>query len=218
MSLIEKKEEITTALAKLASIAKEQAEDLLLIENISEATVKDICDSAQQLYENAVQLKSLLVLEEIKPEEISTTSPVIETENIADPEPTKDVIVEESENEPDEKIQEESLLGNVNIEALKEDMQAIMGHKLSLNDQLRSQQTSKDLQATIGLNEQFLFQNELFDGKREAYDDAISKLNSLSSLEEATSYLETAIKPNFNWEDKETTIETFMELVERRFE
>ncbi len=70
----------------------------------------------------------------------------------------------------------------------------------------------------IGINEKFLFINELFGGDLNAYNDAVSKLNSCQSIHEAFDLL-NKYTVDFNWDGQRSgeTIDRFANLVQRRY-
>ena len=73
----------------------------------------------------------------------------------------------------------------------------------------------EDLPKAIGLNQKFLFINELFDGDTDAYQQAIESLNSLSGMDEAQEAL-TQLQGSDDWGESEAAMQ-FRELVERRY-
>jgi len=75
----------------------------------------------------------------------------------------------------------------------------------------------KDLKQAIGINEKFLFINQLFDGNLQQYSEAIDKVNSLNNLESAREFITTELAVRLNWDDSNEHVQNFMELVERRF-
>ncbi len=81
----------------------------------------------------------------------------------------------------------------------------------SLNDQLR-----KDIH--IGLNDRLAFIKYLFDGSTADYNRVLSQLNTLRTKEEAQDFINTMIKPDYNWEGKEEYEERFMDIVRHKFE
>lgn len=98
----------------------------------------------------------------------------------------------------------------------------------SINDQLSSQkketvaeklQNSKidDLRKVIGLNQKFLFMNDLFEGEKAHYDYALNQINATSSLEEANNFLLNELAPKFNWDLNANTTLNFKELIKRKF-
>jgi hypothetical protein len=73
-----------------------------------------------------------------------------------------------------------------------------------------------DIKAAIGINEKFLFINELFDGSLKNYEDAISKINQCQSEGEAGQVLEE-LQTQFTWAKENITAKSFIELVNRKF-
>ncbi|WCO01778.1 hypothetical protein [Psychroserpens ponticola] len=84
--------------------------------------------------------------------------------------------------------------------------------KKSLNDQL------KHGALNIGLNDKLAFIKQLFDGKTEDYDRVISQLNTTQSFEDATSFINDIVKPDYNnWSGKEEIENRFMGIIESKF-
>ena len=81
-------------------------------------------------------------------------------------------------------------------------------------DKLR-QQPITDLKSAIGLNQKFLFMNDLFEGENEKFNDAINKINSFKTLQEALAYIDSEISSA--WDKENSSVINFMDLVERRF-
>ena len=81
----------------------------------------------------------------------------------------------------------------------------------SLNDRLAGKKL------TFGLNDRIGFVKTLFDGSTEDFNRVVSQLNTMDSLEEATSFLEQMIAPEYRWEEQEEAAARFMSLVEQRF-
>lgn len=74
----------------------------------------------------------------------------------------------------------------------------------------------ENLVAAIGINEKFLFTNELFDGNTEQFIKTINELNNLTSFEEANGYLSKLVEKN-SWEVEETPYLKLLTLVERKY-
>lgn len=74
----------------------------------------------------------------------------------------------------------------------------------------------KDIRSAVGINEKFLFINELFDGSLKNYEDAVSRLNQCASGAEAGQILDE-FQANYRWDRDDPTTLTFMDLVRRRF-
>ena len=73
----------------------------------------------------------------------------------------------------------------------------------------------KDLKAAIGINEKFVFINQLFDGNLQRYSEVIEKINSLTDLESAKKLITAELSTT--WNEHNEHVKDFMELVERRF-
>lgn len=73
-------------------------------------------------------------------------------------------------------------------------------------------QAVADIRKAISLGDRFLFQRELFAGKGEQMQQVLDDINSLSSLDEAISYI-----GQFDWNTDSTTYELFINVLKRRF-
>lgn len=73
-----------------------------------------------------------------------------------------------------------------------------------------------DLRSTIGINDKFLFINELFEGNMRIYDEAIQKLNTSMTIAQ-TDLLLLDLKIVYNWDSESPTVKKFVELVRRKF-
>lgn len=80
----------------------------------------------------------------------------------------------------------------------------------SLNDRL-----SGNIQ--IGLNDRIAFVKNLFNGNQEDYNRVISQLNTLKTGDEAKNFIDSMVKPDYNWSEKEELETRFMEIIERKF-
>ncbi|MDB4195782.1 hypothetical protein N9651_02250 [Flavobacteriales bacterium] len=58
---------------------------------------------------------------------------------------------------------------------------------------------------------------DLFSGEKSAYDEAIDKLNSCHTIQEAKSFLASEVENKYNWEHETPAVEQFNNLIERKF-
>lgn len=72
-----------------------------------------------------------------------------------------------------------------------------------------------DLKTAIGINEKFAFIS-LFGSNSNTWNEALQKLNSLSSFEEAEGLI-AEFSTQFNWKEDDETLQTLMELLQRRY-
>ncbi len=73
-----------------------------------------------------------------------------------------------------------------------------------------------NLVTSVGINEKFLFTNELFEGNTEQFIKTINELNNLASFEEANGYLSNLVAKK-NWETEEAPYLKLLALVERKY-
>lgn len=70
----------------------------------------------------------------------------------------------------------------------------------------------------IGLNDRIAFEKHLFDNSSEDFNRVLSQLNTVSAFDEAISFIDHLVKPEYNnWEGKEEYATRFLELIEKRF-
>ncbi len=71
------------------------------------------------------------------------------------------------------------------------------------------------LKSAIGINDKFLFINQLFKGDLQGYNKAIDKLNSCTTIEQATSALED-LKSTYGWDNGDEAYQKLEDLVIRK--
>lgn len=77
-------------------------------------------------------------------------------------------------------------------------------------------QPIKDLTKHIGLNQKFLFMNDLFEGENDKYKIAIDKINNFSIFDEANKYVKE-LELEYSWDMDSSSAKKFIELISRRF-
>ena len=87
----------------------------------------------------------------------------------------------------------------------------------SLSEQLKKQ-TITDLLAAIGLNERYLYANDLFGGDIEEFRKVIRILNDFDNESEATNYFDAELRRSYGWEEDNELAEALLLLVRRRFQ
>lgn len=99
--------------------------------------------------------------------------------------------------------------------------------KPSLNDHLKldkkelssslSNEPIKDLKKGIGLNDSYLFINELFRGDETMYTRSIKTINGFSNFAEAQFWIERELKLKLGWVNGDNVVKHFDQLIRRRF-
>lgn len=97
----------------------------------------------------------------------------------------------------------------------------------SLNDVLKEEKIElsqrltdapiKDLKKAIGVNDRFLFINELFRGDESMYERSIKTIQNFSILAEAEYWIRRELKIKIGWMDTHPVVKQFDQLVKRRF-
>ena len=86
----------------------------------------------------------------------------------------------------------------------------ILKGKPSLNDTLKSN-------IQVGLNDRIAFVKYLFDHSQADFNRVLSQLNSFKTEQEAMSFINKMVKPDYDWSGKEEYETRFLELVKRKF-
>jgi hypothetical protein len=97
----------------------------------------------------------------------------------------------------------------------------------SLNDKLRQGKTEllevlketpvKDLRKAIGINDRFVFINDLFRGDESMYERSIKTINSFNIYPEAEYWINRELKVKLGWDNSKESVQHFDQLVKRRF-
>ena len=98
----------------------------------------------------------------------------------------------------------------------------------SINDKLKSGNQAelgsvlkgspvKELRKAIGVNDRFVFINELFRGDEPMYERSIKTINNFRILPEAEYWMERELKIKLGWDDSRDIVQHFYQLVRRRF-
>src|SRR5690606_23266777 len=100
-------------------------------------------------------------------------------------------------------------------------------HHTSLNERLKQSKIDlgdtlteapiRDLKKAIGVNDRFLFINELFRGDEAVYERSIKTINNFSIFAEAEYWIQRELKVKNGWNDNDEMVKQFYQLVKRRF-
>jgi hypothetical protein len=98
---------------------------------------------------------------------------------------------------------------------------------LALNEQLKAekQELAKnfqdtpivDLKKAIGINDRYLFINELFRGDETMYERSLKTINSFAIFPEAHYWIQRELKVKLGWNERSEIVGHFDQLVKRRF-
>ena len=97
----------------------------------------------------------------------------------------------------------------------------------SLNDKLKEHKEEighkltghpiRDLKKAIGINDRFVFINELFRGDEAMYERSLKTINGFRIYAEAEYWIEREVKVKLGWLDNNDATKHFYQLIKRRF-
>lgn len=97
----------------------------------------------------------------------------------------------------------------------------------SLNDKLKEERVEvghrlndspvRDLKKAIGINDRFVFINDLFRGDEVMYERSVKTINGFRIYPEAQYWIERELKIKLGWDDSKEITRHFYQLVKRRF-
>ena len=88
--------------------------------------------------------------------------------------------------------------------------------KIELSEKL-TDMPIKDLRKAIGVNDRYLFLNELFRGDEAMYERSIKTIQNFSIFAEAEYWIRRELKVKIGWLDSDPVVKQFDQLVKRRF-
>jgi hypothetical protein len=204
-----------------------------------EATKVDLLNKVNEAY----KVKDNVVVEELITEENVSEEKVVfnliddsELEEEVIIKPKREIIVEEILEQPFDELEEIMASASDTATNFKNDVKDV-GERKSVTLEEELQDTiSVDVMADlfenaqpkslndklaaniqIGLNDRIVFVLNLFNGKQEDYNRVVSQLNTFKSEKEAKDFINTMVKPDYNWSDHEELEVRFFEIIERKF-
>ncbi len=97
----------------------------------------------------------------------------------------------------------------------------------SLNEKLKEERTEvsttlqgspiRDLKKGIGVNDRFLFVQDLFRGDENMFERSLKTINGFNIYPEAEYWIQRELKVKLSWPDNSETVKLFDQLVKRRF-
>jgi hypothetical protein len=137
------------------------------------------------------------------------------------------IVFEPEEDIPTLVHQQEYKAGPKKEDAAKEINELAANNHASVNEKLRQSKIDlgdtltetpvRDLRKAIGLNDRYLFINELFRGDEVAYERSIKTINSFSIFAEAEYWIQRELRVKNGWDMGNEMVAQFFQLVKRRF-
>jgi hypothetical protein len=82
---------------------------------------------------------------------------------------------------------------------------------------IQESEAISDIKTAIGINEKFLFMNELFDGSLEEYNASMDLINNCLNASDAEQKIFQELQPKYHWDMNSPNVKSLLTLVERRF-
>ncbi len=184
-----------------AALEEKTVEVLQLDETEVEAELEEIKRNAEAKNNMAVQNKPTLLFDPV--EDIPTLA---HQEGSAG----NDAKIKEVAPKPPAEIHE--LISREQSSSLNERLKQA---KIELGESLEA--PIKDLKKAIGVNDRYLFINELFRGDEVMYERSIKTINGFSIYPEAEYWIKRELKLKIGWDDKNEVVKQFDQLIRRRF-
>lgn len=191
-----------------------------------ELTVDDKISTLESVEEKVASESSEVIEEEIEELEvvepnIPSSSPVQES-NFAEPQPAA---VEETDDHTNAKIEEAEKSDNPVQQTAYELFSGNTDSHVAEKFQIKDEQSIADkiqkshisnIREAIGINEKFLFINELFNGDLGRYNKILDDINELPTEKGLETYL-FELKIEFQWADDNEAYIKFKDLLDRKF-
>ena len=215
-------EQITESVKKLAA------------GNLNTSEIEQLTQNTQALYERTIVIRHKAYELFGEPETTMSQPEEIVIEKKEEP------IFDFSQNEPEEKEEIEESMSFDFSEPIKKEIKPVIkpvenentqsinesiDRSSSLNDTFKSSGSLADrlnnskidsLKSAIGINKKFAFISDLFAGSNENYNEAVLRLDTCNSADDAKMILNELSIDN-SWDLEHPTAMSFIELVERRF-
>ncbi|WP_439132249.1 hypothetical protein [Polaribacter sp.] len=203
-----------------ASLTKEEVEENVVHNLMDESNDTDVNLEIQKTANEVIEQP----FDEL--EELMFSSDETITEQEAEESASK--ITESKDSETEIKTKEDAPITSdvVKVEerktmSLEEELQDIVSvdvmADLFENAQPKSLNDKLAANIQIGLNDRIAFVKHLFNNQQEDYNRVISQLNTFKSEKDATTFIKTLVKPDYDWSDKEALETRFLEIVARKF-
>ncbi|MBL4652261.1 MAG: hypothetical protein JKY53_05265 [Flavobacteriales bacterium] len=207
--MTEKERELTQDMLNLIDRIKSKTDYLNTDGRIPELELEVILSKIEQLHQKAIGLKYLHQFADGISASITEQKQEI-VQEITPPELHK---IDVEEDIVKEIVAENNTQTNeVPLETITQDINSLGGGNGEGIIEKLQQTPISDIKSAIGINDKFLFINELFNGDSKKFGATIDLLNQCSSMEEAQQNL-----GQFAWDGESETTQSFIKLVSRKY-
>jgi hypothetical protein len=194
-------------------VAEEKIVEVLQIDEAEvEAELEEIKKHVQETNAFSFQNRPAIVYDEI--EELPTFA---NRQAVFAPEETRKNIKELNEILPVDTIEDKKELNEILPTETATSLNEILAKPTQELSESLQEQPVKDLKKAIGVNDKFLYLNELFRGDEAMYERSIKTINAFNVYPEAELWIRRELKLKLGWDDNYQTVKQFDQLVRRRF-
>ena len=215
--MTEKERELTQDLLSLIDKIKNKTNSLSANDRIPDLQLEVILSEIEQLHQKVIGLKYLHqhadeVSSSLYHRQQGADQQILASEtqeSSEQPYPVqKDVVINLASELGETQIIQQK---EIKIENIANDLSSIGAAAEDIGERLQ-QQALADIKSAIGINDKFLYINELFNGSSDEFNALVNLLNQCDSMEEAQKSLE-----KYGWEKENETAQSFIKLVSRRY-
>jgi len=194
-------EEIIDEIEEEKSIAE-------VVETVLSETDVALSEEIELTVENLTE-EETIIIEEEQPIEISDNEDSLIKDDLKEPSPLQFTLEEEFKDAISADVATELFERATKENPVIEEKTEIK--QKSLNDTVFSNKLQ------VGLNDRIAFVKHLFDGSQEDFNRVLSQLNSFKTEDEAKTFVQDFVKPDYNWSANLEYEERLMNLIERKF-
>ena len=191
-------------------------------EQLSAIEIDLLSDYVKKLYEAILDEENEAKTHKTKKKhkQVIISQPEVEEKNEDKPDnkeiPESEKIILEEKDIEEKDIKEEKV---PEIEYSDEFLSLFVENSSNELSEKLSNRPIKDLKKAFGINEKIFTVKEIFNGDKNAFEDAIEKFNRFNDFEEAKKYILEELAQTFNW-DKPGNIKKigqFIKIIQRRY-
>lgn len=197
--MTEKERELISEMLQLIDKIKAKADLIDTEERIPQLELELFVSKIEKLYEHGVVLK---YLHRYADQLIAASIPKPVIAEVRIPEP-KHEVVEPKLEAISKKVEETPKVSTPKSSS-------------TVEDQFKKTPV-KDLKAAIALNDRFQYTNELFGKNADSFNQALAFINGAENIQVAMDYIQNDVRSKYQWNDENPLVESFLDLVERRF-
>lgn len=193
--------------------------------NIDKISLKEAVKLARKIYEQWVIVQheyqmddqEEIILDTFSELKTAAKNTLKETPKFSEPE----VLQYQNREDEEVKISENQTTLIEIIEEIQEDQTINDRISKGITKETLAQKHAKkaiaDIEKSIGVNQRFSFIKNLFDNNKEAYQEAVNKLNSCTSYLDADDYIHNELMSKYNWDENTVHVIKFIDIIERRY-